>query len=893
MSEGGLLTNEQFNQVLNNLQLNINNMQTNLENNLLKIQENLQSQINHTQNPEPSPEPEPEPQPEPEPEPQPEPEPEPQPEPQPEPEPEPEPQPLNYTMNMANQDDGIIVFDNTYTTGSFSFKGYNSDDSFGTYYNLGSTGNPSNWGWQIDVFILFELGTNMQTGQYIYLYGITGEFIYKVELSENKQEHYINNELVYTTELSTLNVKGINLYAAENFVPYYDDIKFNDGNEDIVHIDMANYSEYLNKAVSTIPNFPILPWASGSLNNTLIIDLQIQPEQEQEPEPQPDDTVAYTLVRRNSEKPVVTNPNGEQQILSSGIVYLYNGVNQIEIDSNFNPESFGDAGYVILIDENNNIVFVSSSQCKKYNITVPLTTTTITCPVHPMFIDISSSYSDVLDSGNYDIFKSTFDISTSNIDYDKQELITNGFVSRDLNSDLISYVCNYENVANVPSFWWYYKDNDGDLVKFNTNSVPTESEIQSNNLIFKATYSGPISPIDPRGMLDSVFSMERIYQLINKLPSLDYIKTRWPICENYVNYKESCNAFFSFDGTVNYYQAGVGGFGLCNKTCSLNVEGHEYGHGIHRFAIPDSGLGDFDTELSEGFADFIGLIIEYATFGIWGSIIGKYFLLTDPDAGIRDVSPNMIWPFNWDNNNQSSPHGDGLIFGGSMYDIINLTNVYSDDNYSFMNIVDDVSNIAISAIKNNPNLGGENGIGKYMKQYYDNNMTQFNNQLTIPLYLGLQNHGLINMEVVFYYEVGTSTNININSNDNYSYLVVPNILSEQFSENDPIYDNSVTISIPSSNQSSDIYGSYVTKNSNGDVGSNIIDFSFENSSSINLTDVESFILFNNTNNNVTFTCSDIKLEDVNRILYTNKGFILLDEPIVRKSNFKGGCCVKR
>lgn len=182
---------------------------------------------------------------------------------------------------MANGNDGIIVLDNTYTTGYFSFRGYNSFESKGTFYSLGSTGDPENWGWQIEVNIRFESGSNRLADTILDLYGITDEFIYKVELSENKQEHYINNEFVYKTELSTLNVKGINLFAGNYFVPYYDDIKFNDGNRDIVNIDMANYSEYLNQAVSTIPNFPILPWASGGLNNTLnntkIIDLQIQP----------------------------------------------------------------------------------------------------------------------------------------------------------------------------------------------------------------------------------------------------------------------------------------------------------------------------------------------------------------------------------------------------------------------------------------------------------------------------------------------------------------------------------------------------------------------------------------------------------------------------------------
>ena len=119
-----------------------------------------------------------------------------------------------------------------------------------------------------------------------------------------------------------------------------------------------------------------------------------------------------------------------------------------------------------------------------------------------------------------------------------------------------------------------------------------------------------------------------------------------------VNINNACNAFY--DGSMNFYRAGSG----CNNTGEIaDVVYHEWGHGFH-FSSLEAGF--FDGSLSEGASDTVA------------------FLLTDdPDiapffrtngGAIRNVSLDRIYPADF-SNSPYAVHSNGLIFGGTMWDL--------------------------------------------------------------------------------------------------------------------------------------------------------------------------------------------------------------------------------
>lgn len=128
----------------------------------------------------------------------------------------------------------------------------------------------------------------------------------------------------------------------------------------------------------------------------------------------------------------------------------------------------------------------------------------------------------------------------------------------------------------------------------------------------------------------------------------------------------ACNAFYSpQNGSINFYRAGSG----CNNTGLLaDVIHHEWGHAFHRFNIQRGG---FDGSLSEGVADAVAFLMSD------DNIIAPTFRTNG--AGIRDVAPNRRYPENYVND-QRAVHSNGLIFGGTMWDLIDeLEGRYSRD----------------------------------------------------------------------------------------------------------------------------------------------------------------------------------------------------------------------
>jgi hypothetical protein len=123
----------------------------------------------------------------------------------------------------------------------------------------------------------------------------------------------------------------------------------------------------------------------------------------------------------------------------------------------------------------------------------------------------------------------------------------------------------------------------------------------------------------------------------------------------YVNINESCNAFY--DGNVNFYQSGSG----CNNTGQISdVVYHEWGHGFHYYSFPGYYV---DGSLGEGVADTVAFLQTNDT------VIAPYF--NADGSGIRDVGPDQVYPNDY-TADSAYVHSNGLIFGGSMWDLWGL-----------------------------------------------------------------------------------------------------------------------------------------------------------------------------------------------------------------------------
>lgn len=119
--------------------------------------------------------------------------------------------------------------------------------------------------------------------------------------------------------------------------------------------------------------------------------------------------------------------------------------------------------------------------------------------------------------------------------------------------------------------------------------------------------------------------------------------------ESHVNVSGSCNAYF--DGSLNFYREGDG----CNNTGRIaDVNYHEWGHGLHYYALR---AGVYDGALGEGVADAVANLLTA------DSVIAPYFV-TD-GRGIRDTSTNYRYP----EDITGETHQDGLIFAGAAWDL--------------------------------------------------------------------------------------------------------------------------------------------------------------------------------------------------------------------------------
>lgn len=121
-----------------------------------------------------------------------------------------------------------------------------------------------------------------------------------------------------------------------------------------------------------------------------------------------------------------------------------------------------------------------------------------------------------------------------------------------------------------------------------------------------------------------------------------------------VNIDQGCNAFF--DGTaVNFFRSTA----RCENTARIqDVVFHEFGHRLHTAEIV-SGVGGFDSAMSEGAADFFAATIT------GDSGMGRGFDFTN--APLRQLDPpdsEWMWP-----TDIGEIHHTGLIFAGVFWDL--------------------------------------------------------------------------------------------------------------------------------------------------------------------------------------------------------------------------------
>ncbi|HSD87356.1 MAG TPA: hypothetical protein VLB44_07570 [Kofleriaceae bacterium] len=123
----------------------------------------------------------------------------------------------------------------------------------------------------------------------------------------------------------------------------------------------------------------------------------------------------------------------------------------------------------------------------------------------------------------------------------------------------------------------------------------------------------------------------------------------------YVNEMGTCNAY-STGSEVHLFRAGTG----CENTGRVaDVVFHEFGHSVHNQSII-SGMGAFESNLSEGLADFFAANLTE------DSQVGRGFFLDD--APLRNIDPpgtERVYPVDFD----FDPHVSGLIISGALWDL--------------------------------------------------------------------------------------------------------------------------------------------------------------------------------------------------------------------------------
>ncbi len=123
----------------------------------------------------------------------------------------------------------------------------------------------------------------------------------------------------------------------------------------------------------------------------------------------------------------------------------------------------------------------------------------------------------------------------------------------------------------------------------------------------------------------------------------------------FVNENGSCNA--SSDGDViHLYRSNAS---CQNSGRVADVVYHEFGHALHNHSVI-AGMGDFESHLSEGLADFFAADLTGDT------AIGRGFFFDEsPLREIDPVGSERVYPLDFD----FDPHVSGLIISGALWDM--------------------------------------------------------------------------------------------------------------------------------------------------------------------------------------------------------------------------------
>ncbi|MBN1335309.1 MAG: hypothetical protein JXB39_05065 [Deltaproteobacteria bacterium] len=157
-------------------------------------------------------------------------------------------------------------------------------------------------------------------------------------------------------------------------------------------------------------------------------------------------------------------------------------------------------------------------------------------------------------------------------------------------------------------------------------------------------------------------------------PEVSYTDSR--ITANVNDTSFTCNAYY--DGSLNFAIHGSG----CNNTARIaDVVYHEWCHGFHYYSLVS---GTFDYSASEGIADSCSVLLTD------DSVIAPYFY-QGYASGIRDLAPNRVYP----DDLTGESHNDGLIFGGTVWDLLQILEEEIGDEEAN----DVVSDIFVDAIK--------------------------------------------------------------------------------------------------------------------------------------------------------------------------------------------------
>jgi len=191
----------------------------------------------------------------------------------------------------------------------------------------------------------------------------------------------------------------------------------------------------------------------------------------------------------------------------------------------------------------------------------------------------------------------------------------------------------------------YRTDFDGDYLRV-LNASGGEGLLSSSNTALEWTSSDASqSEIDVYKFVHDVKAWGDVYA-----PSVDWVAN--PVVAT-VNLGQTCNAYW--DGTLNFFSSGGG----CNNTAQIaDVVYHEWGHGFHSSSLR---AGSFDGSVSEGAGDVAAILLTQ------DPNMSPYFN-QGQQAGIRNLSPNRVYP----RDIVREVHEDGLIFGGAMFDLMEL-----------------------------------------------------------------------------------------------------------------------------------------------------------------------------------------------------------------------------